>query len=587
MREEYTTRLKRHQSGFAFWTKIAQITFFAIPVCTGLLGICLYGAVVRHGFPPAYLIAPAGLLFGAIYLDIDVSRKHRRSQHLVRFYQRAVDRLDGEWMGKGNPGTVFLDTTHPYVRDLDIFGEGSLFEMLQTIGQTGPETLARWLCEPASVEEIRNRHEAVRELRSNLDLHERIAQFGLPDSENQLREAVQDWVAPSASPLSPWTRRSAPFLVLCTLVAAGVWWWQGLLYPLLLAVAAQLSFASSYRDRVRDLAAKTRHLASQLENAYDVLRELEGSVFESVRLHDLQEKLRSGRALPSSALRRLIGFATLLRQTETEPVGPFLHLLLWSTQCVFAIDAWRARFGSALLSSLKVVGEFEALCCLAIYSREHPENVFPEIVDMTRPAFEGENLRHPLMRDCVPNSIRLGEAPQLVVISGSNMSGKSTLLRTIGTNLVLAQAGAPVCATYLRASSVAIGASLQVADSLRLGMSRFYAEVRKLNQIMELAEQRPTIFLCDEVLSGTNSYDRAIGTKAVMQGFLAASAIGLVTTHDLTLTHIAEELSPQATNAHFQDRIENGRMAFDYRLHTGVVRKSNALELMRAVGLRV
>jgi DNA mismatch repair ATPase MutS len=587
MREEYTARLKRHQSGFAYRTKMVRITFFAIPVFTGLFGVCLYGAIVLHWFTPAYVVAAAGLLVGAIYLDNDVSRKQRRSQHLVRFYQRAVDRLDGQWIGKGNSGTAFLDANHAYARDLDIFGEGSLFEMLHTIGQTGQDTLARWLCEAASAEEIRNRQEAVRELRNDLDLHERIAQYGLPDSESQLAQAVQDWIEPPAPPISSWARGAAPFLVLCMVATAGLWWRQGIVFPAVVAGAAELSFAWFYRERVRDSAAKTRHLAFRLESAYGVLRVLENSVFQSIRLRGLQQELRSGRALPSSTLRRLIGFATLLRQTETEPVGPFLHLVLWSTQCVFAIDAWRSRFGDALQASLRVVGEFEALCCLAVYSREHPENVFPEILDRSRPAFEGENLRHPLIRDCVPNSIQLGEAPQLTVISGSNMSGKSTLLRTIGTNLVLAQAGAPVCATSLRSSSLAIGASLQIADSLRSGISRFYAEVRKLNQIMQLAEERPTIFLCDEVLSGTNSYDRAIGTKAVLQGFLAAGALGLVTTHDLTLTRIAEDLAPQAANAHFQDQIENGQMTFDYRLHRGVVRKSNALELMRAVGLKV
>jgi DNA mismatch repair ATPase MutS len=176
---------------------------------------------------------------------------------------------------------------------------------------------------------------------------------------------------------------------------------------------------------------------------------------------------------------------------------------------------------------------------------------------------------------------------RLVVISGSNMSGKSTLLRTTGVNTVLALAGAPVRAEALTVSPLQLGASIRINDSLQAGASRFYAEITRLRDILALADKGPVLFLLDELLNGTNSHDRRIGAEGVVRGLVRRNAIGLVTTHDLALAAIADSLSPQAANKHFEDHLENGVMTFDYRIQPGVVEKSNALELMRAVGLDV
>ena len=199
-------------------------------------------------------------------------------------------------------------------------------------------------------------------------------------------------------------------------------------------------------------------------------------------------------------------------------------------------------------------------------------------------------MRHPLLPSArsVPNSVHLDGSLQLLVVSGSNMSGKSTLLRTVGINVVLGLAGAPVRAKRLRLPVLRIGATIRVLDSLQAGTSRFYAEIQRLRDIMELTKDRtPVIFLVDEILHGTNSHDRAVGAEAVVRGLVQRGAIGLVTTHDLALSQVANALGPKAANVHFEDHLENGRMVFDYQLRPGVVQKSNALELMRAVGLEV
>jgi DNA mismatch repair ATPase MutS len=193
-----------------------------------------------------------------------------------------------------------------------------------------------------------------------------------------------------------------------------------------------------------------------------------------------------------------------------------------------------------------------------------------------------------LEREAVNNDVSLSDGLRLLIVSGSNMSGKSTLLRTVGTNAVLAQAGGAVRAARLRLSPLRIGASIGLGDSLREGASRFYAEITRLRAIVDAtAVGPPVLFLIDELLHGTNSHDRRIGAEALLRGLVERGAVGLVTTHDLALTHVADLLAPRAANVHFEDHLEGGRMRFDYRLRPGVVAKSNALELMRSVGLDV
>jgi DNA mismatch repair ATPase MutS len=235
------------------------------------------------------------------------------------------------------------------------------------------------------------------------------------------------------------------------------------------------------------------------------------------------------------------------------------------------------------------VGEIEALCGLAARAWEHPEEPFPELLE-TGPLLEAEQLGHVLLPAdrVVRNDVRLGAEPSLLIVSGSNMSGKSTLLRSIGTSVVLAQAGATVRAERLRLSPLSLGASIRLNDSLQQGSSRFYAEITRLRQLVSLAEQSPPLlFLLDELLAGTNSHDRRVGAAAVIRGLIERGAVGLLTTHDLALAEIAAGLGARAVNVHFEDRLEQGRVVFDYQMRQGVVRRSNALELMRAVGLDV
>ena len=229
------------------------------------------------------------------------------------------------------------------------------------------------------------------------------------------------------------------------------------------------------------------------------------------------------------------------------------------------------------------------LSAVAAYAFDRPQDPFPEIVD-AGPMFDGDGVAHPLIPDMVsvPNDIQLGGAgPRGAVISGSNMSGKSTLLRTVGVNTVLGLAGAPVRAMRLRLSPLVIGATLRIDDSLQEGHSRFYTEILRIRGIVDAARGPvPLLFLLDEILHGTNSHDRRIGAEAIVRALVNLGAIGLVTTHDLALTELPARLD-SVVNMHFEDRLDNGRMVFDYRMRPGVVEHSNALALMRAIGLDV
>jgi DNA mismatch repair ATPase MutS len=263
-------------------------------------------------------------------------------------------------------------------------------------------------------------------------------------------------------------------------------------------------------------------------------------------------------------------------------VGP---PLLWGTQLAMALEQWRAENGPHIRGWVDAVSEIEALSSLANYAWEHPDDPLPVFADAA--VFDAEDLGHPLLANdrSVRNSVRLGAPVRLLVVSGSNMSGKSTLLRAAGINAVLALAGAPVRAKRLTISRLSLGASIRTMDSLEEGHSRFMAEILRLRQILELPP--PAFFLLDELLHGTNSHDRAIGAEGVIRALLARGAIGLATTHDLSLAKVADDLAPAALNVHFEDRLENGRLVFDYRMRPGVVTRSNALDLMRAVGLDV
>jgi hypothetical protein len=590
-RAEYTRRLDERRNRLAresirdrVLTESRLVIFLAGLVVAGLI----WWARILS---PAWLGAPIGLFLVVLIVHSRVIAAVRRAKRAVELYERGLDRLDGRWSGRGVSGDRFLDPEHPFAADLDLFGTGSVFERLCTARTgTGEETLAHWLLEPAPPGVVSERHASIDELRPRLDLREDLELLG-----SDVRAGIdpQGLVAWGNSPrvFQGAGVRIAAAVVSGLAVGALVLWifFPFGLYPAFLMLLVLLGVNVGLATRVHGVVAGLDKRTHDLVLLSELLARVEREPFENAALRRLREALGSADEPASRRIAELARLMNLRDMQENQFFLPIAVVLLWNIQFAAAIDAWRGRFGPEIGRWLEAVGEFEALCALASYAWENPIDPFPELeADGAR--FEAEALGHALIPEatCVRNDVRLGLGTDVFVVSGSNMSGKSTLLRSVGVNAVLAFAGAPVKARRLRISPLSLGATLRVQDSLQAGRSRFFAEILRLRQIVDLARSRPPVlFLLDEILHGTNSHDRLIGAEAVVRGLVDLGAVGLVTTHDLALAGMVDRMAGRAANVHFEDQFAEGTLKFDYRMRPGVVQHSNALALMRSVGLEV
>lgn len=588
--EEYEQRLKDRESRVAQLEKIhirlgnLRLALFVAAVAIG------WAALREHMFTPAWLLVPAVLFVGVAIYHSRILRARDLAQRAATFYRNGLARMADQWTGTGQTGERFDDPHHVYASDLDLFGRGSLFELLSTARtRMGEETLAQWLLSPSPVEQIRERQVAVAELRPQVDLAEDLAVLGEDARTGVHPEALARWAEATNRMRPEWLRWLAPVLAVAAVVCAFIWGFWGTSTPLVLVIV--LEAVLTYR--VRDALAAVLHGAEQafhdLELLSGLLARIERHSFQAPRLRALQRELRSQQITASQALAKLATLVDLILSRDNFIVRVLDSPLMYSVQVAFAAERWRRAHGHAVRRWLSAIGEIEALLSFATYSYEHPADPFPEFVEGVA-CFEGSRIGHPLVpaATCVRNSVTMGGETRVLLVSGSNMSGKSTLLRAVGINAVLAMAGAPVRAQSLRLTPLYPGASIRINDSLQEGSSRFYAEITRLRKIYDLAGSPPPLFfLLDELLQGTNSKDRRIGAEGLLRVLLARGAIGLVSTHDLALTEIDGLLPGQLHNVHFEDEFEDGKMKFDYHLREGVVAKSNGLALMRSIGLDV
>ena len=562
-------------------------------------GVVIVAWLGRASAP--WLVLPGAAFVVLLYIHARVLNARDRAARAVAFYERGLARLEDRWQGTGERGERFRDPNHLYAEDLDLFGAGGLFELLiESRTAAGEDLLAAWLKAPAPQEEVHQRQAAVAELAPRLDLREALAVVG-PDISRSVR--TQDLLAWAAEP--PHLAASWPRVVLPVVAAVSTglivqWIWTGeppdWLVP---ALAVQGLLAWRFRHAAHHVAHGVEEREQELRVLATLIERLDRESVASPRLVALRQRLHATGYAPSQEIRRLARLVEILSSGHNQIFAPISALLLVGTQLAFAVERWRARCGPVVPVWLDVIAEYEALCALAGYAAEHPEQPFPELISGP-PRFDAQAIAHPLLpRTATANSVSLGgSAPHLLLVSGSNMSGKSTLLRTVGLNAVLAQAGAPVRATHVTMTPLAIGATLRIQDSLQAGRSRFFAEISRIRDIVALTQSvgsdqrddaRPdhVLFLLDELLSGTNSHDRLQGATGILSGLLERGAIGLATTHDLALTDIAVRMDRLAENVHFDDRFEDDRLIFDYTLKPGVVQSSNAIALMRAIGLEV
>jgi hypothetical protein len=581
---QYETRLAELETAISQLNRPWALAVGLLAIALGLLiALSLYAFRGQVSF--LWAVLPIAFAAASLRRLSRLRQAESRLWRLKRFYDRACQRMRGHWAGSGYRGDEYADPGHVYAADLNVLGEGSLFELLcvcrTSIGRRG---LANYLLQAPDLCESIRRQEAVRELRARWDLREKVAtlgEFGFLESQPA---TFDDWLDAPRLSFSPWlpamaavTSALAAGLLIAGLLSVVPWasvvvW----ISPLLAFHAAAGLF---FRRRINQMAEWLRPVAFETRVLREGLQLLESEKFQLAKLRQISDEVRNS----SRSIRKA---ERLLRALELRNRDPWFYapslLLLGGTQLCMAIEQWKRRHGSSLRKWIEAWAEFEALNALAAYGYENPDNTFPNLA--AGPAcFEASDLGHPLLpqSSCITNDIELNSDSCFYIVSGSNMSGKSTLLRAMGLNAVLAFSGAPVRARALRLSGLSIFASLSIVDSLLNGKSRFLAEVERLRQAIDSqVPGRPVLFLVDEILGGTNSHDRRIAAEAVVRTLLSRGAIGALSTHDLALTEMAG-----AVNVHMGSKTEGDPMDFDYRLKTGVSTETNALAIARLAGV--
>lgn len=607
-RVEYTRRLERHERA-AVQMEQRHIRAGNIKLGVIVAGIVFAVLILDRVLSPYWILLPFAAFVVLIVVHERILRQKARAETAAALYRSGRARIDDKWAGTGATGERFRDLKHVYAEDLDLFGRGCLFELLSTARlPMGEERLASWLTRFSPVADVIERQKTVAELRDKLDLREDIALTSEDLRPRVNPAALNSWA--EATPLLTDQTLRAVFAVLA-LAATGAFVYMFFgerIWPLAAVLAVELILYRTWHDRAERVMSSLNSNAEGLILFSRILERIEREPFTSPHLQRRANDLRSQSA--SIAVRSLSRIVFWIDGREGMLAKVLDLPLLYSLQTGFAAEAWRMRWGKYVQSWMDTAAEVEALLSLASYSFEHPSDPFPQFVAPGRiaahsisgasageapdaatiPVFEGDELGHPLIpqKDCVRNSVRLDSALRVMLVSGSNMSGKSTLLRAVGINVVLAMAGAPVRAKSLRLTPVALGTRIRSTDSLQEGRSNFYTEILHIRSVFELLNGGASLlFLFDELLEGTNSKDRLIGAEGLLHALVDGGAIGILTTHDLALTAIARSLGSTIQNFHFEDHVESGQMRFDYHLREGVVTRSNAIELMRIVGLRV
>jgi hypothetical protein len=585
--EQYSDRLAQREASLARLDRLDGRVGSARLVLAAVFLTLAWGCS-GHRVSPAWLLVPTSLFTAVVLYHQRVRGLQSLARRAVTFYRAGLERMRGQRLDGGATGDQFKDEHHLYGADLDLFGRQSLYEGLCTARTPmGADTLARWLLAPAALETIRARQTCVSELRGRIDLREDLAVLGEPQRIALHADTLGKWASAPSELSRGWLRIAVILLVAAAAATAGIWAIWGLAFPFLAVLLVEASLTYAFRTQVHAAVSGVEHAYEDLRLFAALLRRIEAESFDAPPLRTLKEELSSHSLTASTTLSKLATLVNFVEARRNPFLTPLLLPLMYTIHSALAAERWRQRHGHVVQSWLGVLGDIEALQSIAAYSFERPAEPFPEFLDGP-PAFIATGLGHPLisLQARVRNDVDISGETRVLLVSGSNMSGKSTLLRSVGINTVLAMAGAPVCAARLRLTPVQVGASIRVNDSLYEGSSRFYAEITRLRQLFEPAKL-PLLFLLDELLQGTNSTDRRIGAQGVIRALIERGAIGLISTHDLALTD-GIVLEPGALkNVHFQDELLDGELKFDFKLRDGVATKSNGIELMRAIGLDI
>jgi hypothetical protein len=574
--------------------RAARLANFRGVVFFSVVGLVI--ATLWNAWPGVAWLGPLLLFAGYIGLAVVHDRvltAESRAKMLVLLNERGLARLHGQWRLFEGKGDRFADASHPYTPDLDVFGQGSLFQLLdETATRAGEEKLASWMKAPSQRPAVLERQGAVKELAPLIDFRQELVAQGRLAVKNKADAGkFIEWAeAPPFLTAFRWARPlawilPAATLALFLLTQNGVtprWaWWPSLVVQVAVMLSARRAMRD-YHERI-----------SMGEMGFVRFERTFATVEAQAVTHPLLKRLRAGLDTAGATVsqrfqrfERLFGFADLRSSGQMHAVID--ALLLWDVHWMFRIEAWRQENGPKIRGWFEALAELEALSSLAGYAFDRPDHAFPTVSE-TGPRFVARALGHPLLDAPVRNDVSLAAAGTAWVITGSNMSGKTTLLRSMGLNAVMALAGMPACAEALELSELSVVTSMRVKDSLERGVSYFYAEVQRMKSVLDAAAKAPgrTLFLLDELLMGTNTRERQIASRELLKLLLDTGAAGAVTTHDLALTELAAGAGHQVVNVHFRDVLVDGKMTFDYRLRDGVVETTNALRVLREAGIPI
>ena len=578
-RSHYLAQRQRLESNAARISFARFATFVAAIV---VVGIIVWGHAPSWVW--SFFFASLAAFVGLVLVHAGVLRRVAFARRGERLYEHGLLRVTGKF--RDIPCDLApAPAGHPFADDLDVVGKGSLLHRLdRTQTKAGKVLLERLLLVAAKPDTsadrdaLRKRQNAVRELAGLPELRERLATELAADLDPEpLLAAMRSEVSLPAPIAFRALGIALPLLTLAIWLLRPAAWY--------LPVLASFGLSMFVASKLAPLFEAARHLPDLVRTA-DLLATLGAHPFECESL----ERLRGQFAESARVLKRLGRAASFVSARENEVFKLFIGpIVAWDVHCGVHLLAIARDGSAALTAGFEALAEIESLASLAWFAAEEPGSSFPELTD--EPGFEATQLAHPLLAPATrkANDLHAIHRGQLLLVTGSNMSGKSTLLRSMGLALVLARAGAPVCASRLALGPAHLAASLRVRDDVGEGVSRFYAELRKLKVILDAARHRESesaaFFLVDEILSGTNSRERAIGAKALLLALLEAGALGVASTHDLELHSLVSD--PRVTICHFEEQVHEGKLTFDHQLRPGPVVSSNALRLMHEVGLDV
>ena len=524
-----------------------------------------------------------------------VRRERDVAHHLAFINQDEAARLKRQYL-RPETGDLFANPTHYYAGDLDVFGKHSLFRLLnRTHTYEGQKRLAGWLSAPSGPDTIRLRQQAAAELGPQIEWRQRFeAMAYVEETVGRSPEVLIKWAVAEVVPLPAYLniiRFLFPAITLGFFIAWLLGYVPGAI--VLLALAIHGLVLSQTAGRAKEVSEQTFEISTALEAFQGLFQQAEQVKGDAIRLRAIRQALTAGNQGASTAIGQLGQLTEGLNYRR----NPYFALLfgiatLWDIHYLFRLEQWRQQYGPALGRWFEALGELEALNSLSGFAYAHPSYATPDIAD-EQLLLDITSAVHPLLppERSVANSLKLAGSGKTMLITGSNMSGKSTFLRTVGANVVLALAGAVVSAERFWCSPVRVFTSMRTQDSLEESTSSFYAELKRLQTLIGLSKQAgkqpiPVLYFLDEILKGTNSADRHRGAEALIRQLHQTTASGFVSTHDLELGQLTDA-DGFVRNYHFQSDLLNGELQFDYKLRDGICQSFNASQLMQAIGIEM